>query len=137
LTDPIFQRIETECVSAEYAVQEQFRLLADMFAGMKGLFATKIDDVWDVERRLLRSLIGEHTSELGRLEYPAVVVARDLTPSQTAAFQGKNVIGFGTDLGGLTSHTAIFARALRIPAVVGLERLSEVSDDGDQIIIDG
>ncbi len=137
LTVPIFGRIESERVSAEYAVQEQFRILADMFAGMRGVFQTKVDDVWDVERRLLRGLIGEHTSELTKINHPAVIVARDLTPSQTASFQGKSVIGFGTDLGGLTSHTAIFARALGIPAIVGLDRLSEVAEDGDPVIIDG
>ncbi len=137
LTEPIFERIAKEKVSAEYAVQEQFHVLAEMFAGMRGVFKTKIDDVWDVERRLLRGLIGEHTSELAGLTQPAVVIARDLTPSQAASFQGKRVIGFATDQGGLTSHTAIFARALQIPAVVGLSQLSESADDEDQIIIDG
>ncbi len=136
--EPILHRIDQEQVTAEFAVQEQFRWLADMFAQMDdSTFRTKVDDVWDVERRLLRHLIGEHQSSLDKLDGPAIVLSRDLTPSQAAAFQGKEVKGFGTDLGGLTSHTAIFARALRIPAVVGLERLSEVAEDRDPVIIDG
>lgn len=138
LIQPIEQAIDAERLTAEFAVQEQFRKLADMFAGLRDeSFRTKIDDVWDLERRLLSHLIGEHRSGLARLDYQAVIVAPDLTPSQTASFQGKTVIGFATDQGGLTSHTAIFGRAMRIPAIVGLERLSEAAEDGDPIIIDG
>jgi len=138
LTQPIEARIENEKVTAEYAVQEQFKVLAEMFRGMSdATFRTKVDDVWDLERRLLKHLIGEHTSALDRLDRPAVVIARDLTPSQTAAFQGKPVKGFATDLGGLTSHTAIFARALQIPAIVGLGSFSEIAEDGDPVIVDG
>lgn len=138
LTTPILHRINTERVIAEFAVQEQFKVLADMFAAMRDeSFRTKVDDVWDLERRLLRHLIGEHRSALDRLDYQAIIVANDLTPSQTAGFQGKPITGFATDLGGLTSHTAIFARALRIPAVVGAEKLVAAAEDGDPVIIDG
>lgn len=137
ISEPIRKRIETERVTAEYAVQEQFVQLAHVFGGMAESFRTKVDDIWDVERRLLRHLIGEHTSGLARLSGPSVVVSGDLTPSQTASFQGKPVIGFATDIGGLTSHTAIFARALGIPAVVGLGRITEAAEDGDPVILDG
>ena len=138
LTAPIAARIQSEMVVAEFAVQEQFKVLAGVFSAMKDeAFRTKVDDVWDLERRLLKHLIGEHRSALDRLDHQAIVVATDLTPSQTAGFQGKPVAGFATDMGGLTSHTAIFARALRIPAVVGTERLSEIAKDGDPVIIDG
>ncbi len=137
LTDPMAVRIKQDRVAAEYAVQEQFRVQADRFASMSEAFRTKVDDLWDLERRMLAHLIGEHRTALERLEGPAIVVAPDLTPSQTASFVGKNVMGFATDLGGLTSHTAIFGRALRIPAVVGVERLTESAEDGDLIIVDG
>ncbi len=137
LTEPIRKRIEADRVTAEFAVQEQFAQLAQVFGGMAESFQTKVDDVWDMERRLLKQLIGEHTSGLARLSRPSVVVSADLTPSQTAAFQGLPVIAFATDIGGSTSHTAIFARALGIPAVVGLERITEAAEDGDEIIIDG
>lgn len=138
LVKPIGQRIEKEAVTAEYAVQEQFRILADRFAAMADpAFRTKVDDLWDLERRVLRHLIGEHRTALARLDYPAVIVANDLTPSQAASFPKKQVLGFCTDLGGPTSHTAIFARALEIPAVVGCENLCPAAEDGDPIIIDG
>jgi len=137
LTDPIFKRIETELVTTEFAVQEQFTHLAEMFTRMAESFRSKIDDVWDMERRLLRHLIGEHSLGLARLDRPSIIIAPDLTPSQTATFQEKPVIAFATDLGGSTSHTAIFARALGIPAVVGLENIAAAAEDLDQIIVDG
>ncbi len=137
LTEPMAARIRQDLVAAEYAVQEQFRVQAERFASMSEAFRTKVDDLWDLERRMLSHLIGEHRTVLERLDGPAVIVAPDLTPSQTASFVGKNVIGFATDLGGLTSHTAIFGRALRIPAVVGVDRLAESAEDGDLIIVDG
>ncbi len=137
LIEPIRKRIGTDHATAEFAVQEQFVLVAAVFGKMAESFRTKVDDIWDVERRLLRQLIGEHTSGLARLSRPSVVISADLTPSQTASFQGRAVIGFATDMGGSTSHTAIFARALGIPAVVGLGRITEVAEDGDEVIIDG
>ncbi|MCA9307773.1 MAG: hypothetical protein KDA16_14685, partial [Phycisphaerales bacterium] len=125
-------------VTAEYAVQEQFRIVADRFGSMTdSAFRTKVDDVWDLHHRVLRHLIGEHDSLLDGMDGDVIVLAPDLTPSQTASFRNRSVLGFGTDMGGRTSHTAIFARALGIPAVVGLERICEVADDGDQLIIDG
>ena len=138
LTDPIRGRIENELVTAEYAVQEQFRIVAQLFGGMADTaFRTKVDDVWDLHHRILRHLIGEHDSRLDNLEDDVIVLATDLTPTQTASFRGRRVLAFGTDMGGKTSHTAIFARALGIPAVVGLERVCEVAEDGDQLIVDG
>jgi phosphotransferase system enzyme I (PtsI) len=138
LTMPMGKRIETEKVTAEYAAQEQFRTVAAMFAKMKdATLQTKVDDVWDLERRVLKQLIGEHASGLSKLNHEAIVIAHDLTPSQAAAFPKQHVLGFATDLGGQTSHTAIFARALDIPAVVGVGTLSELAEEGDWIVLDG
>ncbi len=138
LTRPIHARIDSERVTAEYAVSQEFHRLASLFAGMQDdSFQTKVDDVWDLDRRVIRHLIGEHMSELAGLHHQAVVVARDLTPSQTAAFERDKVIGFATDAGGLTSHTAIVARALGIPAVVGVESITQAATDGTPVIVDG
>jgi phosphotransferase system enzyme I (PtsI) len=76
-------------------------------------------------------------SNLAALEHEAVIVARDLTPSQTVGFDRERVVAFATDAGGKTSHTAIVARALGIPAVVGLERVTDGAEDGVTIIVDG
>ncbi len=138
LTKPIHERIEDELVTAEHAVSVEFSRVAQMFAGMTDAsFQTKVDDVWDLDRRVLKHLIGEHMTELSKLDQRAIVVARDLTPSQAASFERDKVIGFATDAGGKTSHTAIVARALGIPAVVGLETLTERAPDSAEVIIDG
>jgi len=138
ITEPMLKRIDEERVTAEYAVQEQFRIVADMFAQMSDTtFQTKVDDVWDLDHRVLRHLIGEHQSGLESIEQPAIVLSPDLTPSQTSTFQNSKVLGFATDSGGQTSHTAIFARAMGIPAVVGMGSLSETANEGDMAILDG
>jgi len=121
LTGPMIDRVEKDLVIAEYAVQEKFREVAEMFSRMNETVRTKVDDIWDIERRVISHLLGEHASELDQITEETVVLATDLTPSQAAGFRDKPVIAFATDWGGPTSHTAIFARALNIPAVVGAE----------------
>jgi phosphotransferase system enzyme I (PtsI) len=119
-------------------VYSVLREWAERFAAMSDVtFATKIDDVRDLSARVLRHLIGEHESRLEKLDRVAVIVASDLTPSQTAGFDRDKVAAFATDFGGRTSHTAIVARALAIPAVVGCGALGEAVKDGDLIIVDG
>ena len=138
VTEPIRERIRTDHVTAEYAVYDAFEKLAERFARMSDTtFQTKINDVWDLDRRLLRHLIGEHRSRLDQLDHEAIIVAPDLTPSQTAGFDRDRVVAFVTDAGGKTSHTAILARALDIPAVVGVEMLVQKASDGQRIIVDG
>ena len=138
ITEPMVQRVEAECVSAEWAVQEQFRVVAAMFERMSdSAFQSKVDDVWDLDHRVLRHLVGKHLEGFSLLEQPAIVVSPDLTPSRASQFDRSKVLGFATDSGGVTSHTAIFARALGIPAVVGLGHLSEASSEGDLAILDG
>jgi phosphoenolpyruvate-protein phosphotransferase (PTS system enzyme I) len=138
LIDPIRARIVEEHVAAEYAVSEQFQQLADRFGSMQNTaFATKVDDVWDIERRVLTHLLGETKTRLEHLGSDAVVVAKELTPSEAAQLQRDSVVGFATDTGGLTSHTAIVARALGIPAVVGLNDLTDAAEEGTAVIVDG
>ncbi len=138
LTGPIRTRIEADHVNAEYAVQEQFRTLARRFAGMGDTaFSTKVDDVWDLDDRVLRHLTGSAPHVGATIGEGSIVVATDLTPSQTAAFPRGKVLGFVTDRGGSTSHTAIFARALGIPAAVGAGTLTAVARDDEEIIVDG
>lgn len=138
VTKPIHERIDRERVTAEYAVSAEFHSLADRFSKMEdSAFQTKVNDVWDVDRRVLRRLIGEHQSRLASLDHEAVIVARELTPSQTASLDRDKVVALVTDAGGKTSHTAIVAQALRIPAVVGLEQLAETAVDGQTVIVDG
>ena len=94
-------------------------------------------DVRDVTRRVLRNLSGRSTAFLTQLDKPYIVVSNDLAPSDTATLNRDKVMGFGTDLGSPTSHTAIMARALAIPAVVGLHDVSVRVSTGDTVLIDG
>jgi phosphotransferase system enzyme I (PtsI) len=138
LTKPMHDLIDREAVVAEFAVYASFQALVERFAAMKdAAFRTKVDDVHDLSARVLRHLIGEHASRLHALKHHAIVVARDLTPSQAAAFNKAHVLGFVTDAGGKTGHTGIFARALGIPAVVGVQNASEQASDGTPVIVDG
>jgi phosphotransferase system enzyme I (PtsI) len=94
-------------------------------------------DVRDVTRRILRNLAGRSTSVLAALEQSHVIIAHDLAPSDTATMNRQKVMGFATDLGSPTSHTAIMARALEMPAVVGLHDVSVRVSTGDTVLLDG
>lgn len=97
----------------------------------------RITDITDVGKRILRNLMGEEDKNLSELQEKCIVVAYDLSPSDTAMMHKGRVMGFATDIGGRTSHTAIMAKSLEIPAVVGLESITDVVNNGDTIILDG
>jgi phosphotransferase system enzyme I (PtsI) len=124
--------------SPEYAISRTLRRYAKVFQTVQSSFlADRASDIFDIEKRLLRHLLGRRREELSRLISPVVVLAHNLTPSETANLDRKFVRGFVTEVGGRGSHTAIVAEALELPAVVGTGPfLSDVSG-GDQIIIDG
>jgi len=131
-------RVEKELVSADTAAHEELGVLANRFRSMNNsVFATKVNDIDDLSRRLHRHLVGEQATRLKQADNDTVVVAKDLTPSQTVGFDRARILGFVTDLGGLTSHTAIIAKALDIPAVVGAQTLLKHALDGQTIVVDG
>lgn len=130
--------IDGELVTAAYAVFSVMQDMADQFLAQdNAFFRERVSDIYDLKRRLLTELVGEQRSALAGLTEPAIVVAHDLTPSQTAALDRKLIRGLATDLGGRTSHTAILAHALGIPAVVGLKDITKRAATGDTIILDG
>ncbi|MCY2954122.1 MAG: phosphoenolpyruvate--protein phosphotransferase [Planctomycetota bacterium] len=138
LFEPVVSAIRNQKVTAEYAVSVVLRRFASNFQAMSDRYlADRVKDIYDIERRILHNVIGLKQESLGQLTYDAVVIARDLLPSQTAALDRTHIKGFATDVGGRTSHTAIVARALGIPAVVGLGNLTAEVSSGDTIIIDG
>src|ERR1700756_2612826 len=92
-------------------------------------------DIHDVTKRIIRNLLGRSTKTLGALDLPQVVVAHNITPSDTAMINRQMVLGFATDVGSRTSHTAIMARSLNIPAVVGLKDISQRLQPGDPILL--
>jgi len=124
-------------VTAEYAVATVLRAYAKEFQSMPTYFADRVKDIYDIEKRLLRNLIGEKRQSLSHLTKDMNVLAHDLTPSQTAGLDRAHICGLAIDAGGKTSHTAIVARALGIPAVVGLNDVTAEASGGDLVIIDG
>src|SRR5205807_10235602 len=95
-------------------------------------------DMRDVTSRVLNNLLGlEAEVDMRHLKEPCIIIAHDLTPSNTAQFDKRNVLGFATDVGSKTSHTAIMARSLRIPAVVGLKDVSRHLETGQYALLDG
>ncbi len=139
LTSQVRAMIEQETVTAEYAATHVLDKLAAQFRSSKNpVFATKVNDIEDLTTRLLSQMMGgSRASRLEQADAGTIIVARDLTPSQTASFDRSRILGFATDLGGMTSHTAIIAKALEIPAVVGCQTLLRDVDDGDQVVLDG
>ncbi len=133
----IRDKIKNENVTAEFAVATVLREYAREFLQMPEYLAERVKDVYDIEKRILRRLIGQSREGLGNLTEDVVVLAHDLTPSQTAGMDRNHILGLAIDAGGRTSHTAIVARALGIPAVVGLNDVTVSVDAGDMIIIDG
>ena len=124
--------------SAEYAVSVIMRDIAGHFNHAPDKYISeRANDIFDIEKRVVRHLIGEKREDLKHLTSPVVVVARDLTPTQTAGFDKTYIKGIATDAGGRTSHTAIVARSLGIPAVVALGDVSRNVGHGDMVIVDG
>jgi phosphotransferase system enzyme I (PtsI) len=134
----ITDQIQKNQATAEYAVSTIMRRFANSFLAMSDAYLSeRVKDIHDIERRLLRNLIGQKHEDLLHLKNDIVVIAHDLLPSQTAALDKLHVKGFATDVGGRTSHTAIVARAMGIPAVVGLGNITAEVSGGDTVIIDG
>jgi len=130
--------IDNELVTAEYAISTILREIASHFAGIDDEYISeRAADIYDVERRLLTQLLGDVRREVEHLKEEVVIVAHDLTPTQTAGFNKTFVKGFATETGGRTSHTAIVARSLGIPAVVALEDVSAAVGADSTVIIDG
>ena len=141
LSDPslkseVLRRIQRNRMTAEYAVQ---CTIGEYVRGLKGkpFLNPRINDMQDIERRLLRAILGRQYEELHALGREVVIIAHDLTPSQTADMDREHILGFATDIGGTTGHTAIVARAREIPAVVGLGNISDTIQSGTEVILDG
>jgi len=132
------KKIESRKCSAESAMKETAQAFSDMMAAMKDeYFAARATDILDVGNRVLRVLMGVAESPTANLKTPSVIVADDLTPSDTVLLDKSLVIGFCTARGSATSHTAILARGLGIPAVAGVGESILNSCNASQIILDG
>ena len=138
LTGEIENVIAAESVCSEMAIENVCNMYADMFASMGDeLMQQRATDMRDIKTRMQKILLGVKSVDIAALPAGTVIVAKDLTPSMTAGINPKNVTGIVTELGGKTSHSAILARALEIPAVVAVENFLSKVQDGDDIVLDG
>ena len=138
LVDEIDELIRKKYYSPEFAASRVLRRYAKVFQELGSQYLSeRSTDLFDLEKRLLRQMLGQRREELSNLTVPVIVVARNLTPSETASLDRKHVLGFVTEGGGRTSHTAILAGALEIPAIVGVGRFLSNVSTGETLIVDG
>ena len=131
-------KIKTENVNASYAFDEVSNMFIMMFESMDNeYFRERAADIKDIKKRILAHLLGVKVNDPSTIDEQVVIIAEDLTPSDTAQLDRNFVKGFATNIGGRTSHSAIMARSLEIPAVVGTKTVLEDVKDGDMIILDG
>ncbi|MBS0513363.1 MAG: phosphoenolpyruvate--protein phosphotransferase [Proteobacteria bacterium] len=140
LTDTARELIQSRGCNAEWALVQQMELLVDQFRQIEDPYLRERQaDVVQVVERLVKVLLGHpgHLPPKRRDGLGTIIVAHDLSPSDTIGFRDHNISGFVTDVGGPTSHTAIVARSLKIPAVVGLHHVRDLVEDDELIIVDG
>ncbi len=138
IIEEVMERIKKEKFTSEYIFSQVLKKYVQSFLKIDDEYLReRVSDISDVGRRVIRNLVGEQRASLSDLKEKVIIVAYDLSPSDTAVMHRKNVIGFATDIGGRTSHTAIMAKSLEIPAVVGLESATRQIADGDILILDG
>lgn len=138
LTGAIEGAICGEGVNTEAAVEDVCNMYADVFASMDDdLMQQRATDLHDIKTRIQKILMGIEEVNIADVPEGTVIVAKDLTPSVTAGIRPERVTGIVTELGGKTSHSAILARALEIPAVVAVEGLMGQIKDGDTVVLDG
>ncbi|HVR73117.1 MAG TPA: phosphoenolpyruvate--protein phosphotransferase [Planctomycetota bacterium] len=138
LRKEVVHRVEENRNTAEYALSLVLRGYYHRFEEMESEYISeRAHDVADIEKKLLRALLGKEITRQTKHSKSTVIVGHNLTPGETASLDRKHVKGFAIDVGGRTSHTAIMARAMQIPAVVGLEDISTFVSGGEKVIIDG
>jgi phosphotransferase system enzyme I (PtsI) len=138
LHEEIEEMIRTRHYSPEYSVSRALRRYAKVFQSLEGKYmAERANDIFDIEKRILRNLLGRRREELSQITSPVLVLAHNLTPSETAHLNPRYVLGMVTEIGGPGSHTAIVAEGLGIPAVVGVGPFMTDISGGDTVIIDG
>jgi phosphoenolpyruvate-protein phosphotransferase (PTS system enzyme I) len=136
--DKVIQKIESEQVNAEWAlseVQEEFEARFQSFDDR--YLRERTADVKDVSERVLKHLQGVAHHDLSEITHDVVILADDLTPSDTIHFNRRPIVGFATETGGRTSHTSIIAKSLFMPAIIGVPRLTKIVDNDELVIVDG
>jgi phosphotransferase system enzyme I (PtsI) len=138
IIEEVIARLKREHINVAYIFNEVLKKYIEIFSKIEDEYLKeRTSDINDVGKRILRNLLGKQPKGLGELKEKVVVVAHDLSPSDTASMHNQNVSAFVTDVGGKTSHTAIMAKSLEIPAVVGVGHAITQIQSGDILIVDG
>ncbi|PLR69459.1 MULTISPECIES: phosphoenolpyruvate--protein phosphotransferase [Bacillaceae] len=138
LLNPVKDKISSEAVNAEFAMKETADMFVSMFESMDNEYMKeRAADIRDVTKRVIGHLLGVEIPNPSMISEEVIIVAEDLTPSDTAQLNRQYVLGFTTDIGGRTSHSAIMARSMEIPAVVGTKTATSDIKNGDIVIVDG
>ena len=131
-------KIKEEKVNAEYALSEVSKIYIEMFKKIEDEYLReRAEDIKDVMNRVIRILMGISSIDFSNLEENSIIVAKDLTPSDTAQIDRTKVAAMITEMGGKTSHAAIIARIMGIPTIVGLDNITDKIKNGDMVICDG
>jgi phosphotransferase system enzyme I (PtsI) len=138
LVNPVKDKIQNENVNAEAAMDEVATMFVNLFESMDNEYMKeRAADIRDVTKRVLAHLLGVSFANPSTISEEVIIIAEDLTPSDTAQLNRKYAKGFTTDIGGRTSHSAIMARSMEIPAVVGTKEVTAKIQNGDIVIVDG
>ncbi|MFY0759370.1 phosphoenolpyruvate--protein phosphotransferase [Metabacillus dongyingensis] len=138
LLNPVKDKISSEAVNAEFAMKETADMFVSMFESMDNEYMKeRAADIRDVTKRVIGHLLGVEIPNPSMISEEVIIIAEDLTPSDTAQLNRQYVLGFTTDIGGRTSHSAIMARSMEIPAVVGTKTATADIKNGDIVIVDG
>ncbi len=138
LIEDVITHVKKDKLCVEYIFSEVLKKYVNVFSRIEDEYLReRITDINDVGKRILRNLLGEKRQVVSSMQDQFILIAHDLAPSDTATMHKKNVIAFITDIGSRTSHTAIMAKSLEIPSVVGLETATLKVKDGDIVIVDG
>ena len=143
LQDPMIEEqisalVISEKITAEMAVEQVLEQTAEMFSQIPDeLLQQRATDFRDIKTRMLKILLGIEDVDISQVPAGTVIVARDLTPSMTAGINPENIEGILTEVGGRTSHSAILARAMEVPAVLSIENICSIAKNGDKVVLDG
>jgi phosphotransferase system enzyme I (PtsI) len=138
IIEEVISRLKKEKLIAAYIFQDVLKRYVQVFLTIEDEYLKeRVSDINDVGRRILRNLLGKSAKHFEELQEKVILVSYDLSPSDTASMHKKNIMAFVTNIGGKTSHTAIMAKSMEIPAVVGLELASFKIKTGDILIVDG
>src|SRR5258705_11547116 len=138
LIDEVLRKLETDLCNVEWVFQEVATRYAETLSRIDDPYLReRALDIQDVTKRVIRNLQGKAPKKFLGLSEPHILIAHNLTPSDTASMKREHVLGIATDLGSRTSHTAIMARSLNIPAIVGLHDVTAKLETGQYVLLDG